>query len=96
MGNHGNKGILIELVVYGVYIAQAFPFFCGVKKKKKKRILEGTLSPFTQTGGCFCANEPQTNPQPHKCLFRFKAYVFALSVTSLGAAAAYTSEPAWL
>lgn len=94
MGNHGNKGFLIELVVYGIYLAQAFPVFAAFFFLKKM-ILEGNLSPFDQTGGYFCANEAQTIPQPHKCLLHFKACVFALSITSL-CTTAYTSDPAWL
>lgn len=59
-------------------------------------ILEENLRLFDQTGGYSCANEAQTIPQPPECLFPFKAYVFALSITSLCPAAAYTSDPAWL
>lgn len=51
MGNHGNKGFLIELVVYGIYVAQAFPFFAAFFFFFLKMILEGNLSPFDQTGG---------------------------------------------
>lgn len=74
MGNHGNKGILIELVVYGVYIAQAFPFFAAFKKKKED--FRGNSESFRPDWRVFLCKPTTNQPSTSQVLISFQGIRF--------------------
>lgn len=96
-----NCGDLIELVLYSIYTAKTSTFFFLVfigKTSELKVKISGAnrLSWVGLTSMTLIFVQMKHKPSLNLTgAFSFKAYVFALSITSLRATT-YTSEPAWL